>query len=103
VKMKDHATFDLNNFLTAEEKAQEVTTKKIAYEAEKILDEITDGKWDSDLAQHFDPEQLIRVVRCFATMPFDAAARMTMDDLRGISDYITKDYALDMAERRVLL
>jgi len=101
--MRDPVMIDLDRHLTAEEKAQDVTSKLVALETERALEEIADGRWDSDLAQHFDPEQLMRVVRYFATFTMEDAARLAMDDLRGIESYIRKEYARDMAERRVLL
>ena len=96
--MQDPVMYDLNRHLDAVDRATEAHEALIDELAEKVRDEITDGKHDDQIANELDTEQLFRIVRVIFDFP-ETWQSLVGDEIKAIMDYAYEDYAKDVAER----
>jgi len=82
------------------ETAREVRDAQIDEALGPIMDRITWGERDRDMANYFDSTVLMRIARTFATVDLELAFSRCGGDLLEIRRGI-KEYARDLAEMRV--
>ena len=87
----DEARFDRNS-QKALKRQQSATERHL----ETAKDEVAAGRWDSDIANYFDGEMLMRIARRAANG--EAQNPSDMAEIRAELE----DYAADMAERKAL-
>ncbi len=88
---RDELTHDLNSQKAAQ-RHQRIRDRM----EEKAKDEVVNGRWDSDMANFFDGEMLMRIARRLAT-----GEKQNPDDINEIKLGL-EDYETDLAERKAM-